>query len=105
MKPNEPSHLNSFAELAKHNNRGYKFGKSSVRLAFRINQGPGPNMYNPAHADYYLKHAVQGPAVMGLSPCKRLTDEIVNTSLKKGVPGYLSFFTFILNLQDLVPMN
>ena len=84
----EPAYLSSFAEQAKHVNRGYRFGQSQGRLTFKVQPGPGPNVYEPAQADHYLKSSTKGAAVMGLSPCKRLTDEIVSDALKKSVPGY-----------------
>ncbi|KAL2913221.1 hypothetical protein HK105_207223 [Polyrhizophydium stewartii] len=84
-----PAHLASFVERAKHESRGCRFARGGERLSYKVNESPGPNRYNPVAGDKYLatKSNGSGPAVMTLSPCRRLTDEIVADSVKKGIPG------------------
>eukprot|EP00842_Homolaphlyctis_polyrhiza_P001036 jgi/Hompol1/1933/HPOL_005077-RA len=85
----EPSYLVSFVEKSKHEARGYRFAKGGERMSYKVNEVPGPNRYNPFTGDKYLntKSNGSGPAAMTLAPCKRLTDEIVADSVKKGIPG------------------
>jgi hypothetical protein len=83
LEATEPSYLTSFAEKAKHRNCGYKFSKSEGRIIYKVNEGPGPNAYDPLKSPQGKKSG----AIMALSPCKRLTDEIVNEAVKKSVPG------------------
>jgi len=82
--------LTSFTEASKHNNRGYTFGqggKQDSRIQYKINQGPGPDAYDPDHAESYLREGSKNAALMALSPCVRLTDELLSQSLKKSIPG------------------
>ncbi|RKO93037.1 hypothetical protein BDK51DRAFT_30062, partial [Blyttiomyces helicus] len=84
------SATNSFAELAKHENRGFTFARLSTRLEFQSTESPGPCSYSPAAAaDAANLHSDSGngPAVMTLAPCTRLTDEIVRDCVKQNVPG------------------
>ncbi|KAI8924154.1 hypothetical protein BC831DRAFT_467076 [Entophlyctis helioformis] len=85
----QPAYLTSFVEQAKHEARGYRFAKGGERLSYKVNESPGPTKYNPLAGDKYLmtRTTVPGPAVMTLAPCKRITDEIVADSVKKGIPG------------------
>lgn len=101
----EPAYLTSFAEQAKHYNRGHRFGQSEGRLQFKANPGPGPLEYNPSQSDEYLKQSRRGHAVMALSPCKRLTDEIVNEAVKKGVPGPGAYEVKIINESSKKRLN
>ncbi|KAH6597779.1 hypothetical protein BASA61_003043 [Batrachochytrium salamandrivorans] len=84
-----PAYLDSFVERAKHESRGYRFTKDSERLNYKPNDTPGPNRYNPLVSDKYLstKSNGSGPAAMILAPCRRITDEIVADSVKRGIPG------------------
>ncbi|KAI9205575.1 uncharacterized protein BJ171DRAFT_580749 [Polychytrium aggregatum] len=84
------NHLNSFVELAKHQNRGFQFGHSKGRLSFKSNESPGPCVYDSLAGDRFLKKSTEtgnGPAVMTLAPCVRVTDEIVMNAMKKSIPG------------------
>ena len=81
----QPGYLTSFVEKAKHESKGYRFAKGHGRLSFKVNEGPGPNRYDPLEGDKFLngRSNSSGPAVMTLAPCKRITDEIVADSIKK----------------------
>jgi hypothetical protein len=79
----EPSHLFSFTEKAKYENRGHGFPKSRQGLTFKTTENPAPGQYEPKQSD----KSIQNPALVALSPCKRLTDEIINTAIKQSVPG------------------
>ncbi|KAK6091121.1 hypothetical protein MT418_008318 [Batrachochytrium dendrobatidis] len=85
----EPLYLSSFAEKAKHESRGHKFTKGGDRLHYKPTEAPGPNRYNPLMSEKYLntKSNGSGSAAMTLAPCRRVTDEIVADSVKRGVPG------------------
>ncbi|KAJ3191071.1 Sperm-tail PG-rich repeat-containing protein 2 [Irineochytrium annulatum] len=74
--------VTSFAEKAKHEKHGFSFGRSTKGLIFKIEDSPGPCLYNAEAADKFLNtfDTGNGPALMTLAPCTRLTDAI-------GVPG------------------
>ncbi|KAJ3324699.1 Sperm-tail PG-rich repeat-containing protein 2 [Blyttiomyces sp. JEL0837] len=74
---------------AKHENHGFRFAREPRGLKFKVTDSPGPGMYDLIKAEKFfaLKDTGNGPAVMTLAPCKRLTDEIVAEAIKKGVPG------------------
>ncbi|KAJ3126312.1 Sperm-tail PG-rich repeat-containing protein 2 [Nowakowskiella sp. JEL0407] len=75
----------SFVEKAKHEKRGFKFGQSSHRLQYKEGLAPGPGAYD-VHVDSH-RDTGNSAALMTLSPCIRLTDEIVANEIKRSVPG------------------
>ncbi|KAI8852126.1 hypothetical protein BC829DRAFT_440870 [Chytridium lagenaria] len=80
----------SFVERAKLERHGYTFGKDEKGLKFKIQDSPGPCLYNAEASIKYLHGNYEigtGPALMTLAPCTRLTDAIVAEEKKKGVPG------------------
>ncbi|KAI9341973.1 hypothetical protein BDR26DRAFT_1006911 [Obelidium mucronatum] len=81
--------VTSFVEKNKHENNGYRFAKEKKGLKFKITDSPGPNVYDVSFAEKLMRYRDfgNGPAVMTLAPCVRLTDEIVTDALKKAVPG------------------
>ncbi|KNC98477.1 uncharacterized protein SPPG_06178 [Spizellomyces punctatus DAOM BR117] len=83
--------LTSFAELSKHQRRGYSFPHSSgtSRLQFKTLETPAPGVYENAKVQQFYKRGESGnsAAVMTLAPCIRLTDEILSESKKKNIPG------------------
>lgn len=76
-------------EKSKHENRGFKFAKASQRLNFASTVSLGPGAYDVFLADNYLHNndSGNGPAVMTLAPCVRLTDIVIKEETKKGIPG------------------
>ncbi|KAJ2991636.1 Sperm-tail PG-rich repeat-containing protein 2 [Globomyces sp. JEL0801] len=89
LKEDAPKHLFSFVEKAKHENKGNSFARGRNRLSFRIYDNPGPSAYEYQQGEKYLqsKTKCMNPALMTLAPCKRITDEIIQSSVKKGIPG------------------
>ncbi|KAI8622554.1 hypothetical protein BC830DRAFT_439584 [Chytriomyces sp. MP71] len=81
--------ITSFVEKNKHENHGYRFAREKKGLKFKIIDSPGPSVYDVSYAEKFLRSRDygNGPAVMTLAPCVRLTDEIVTDALKKAVPG------------------
>ncbi|KAJ3028763.1 UNVERIFIED_CONTAM: Sperm-tail PG-rich repeat-containing protein 2 [Siphonaria sp. JEL0065] len=81
--------VTSFVEKNKHENNGYRFAKEKKGLKFKVTDSPGPNVYDVSFAEKLMRYRDfgNGPAVMTLAPCVRLTDEIVTDALKKAVPG------------------
>jgi hypothetical protein len=71
-------------EDKKYVGKGYGFSKSRQRLVFKTSKNPGPNAYDPQKAEEYLhkKHS-GGSGCIALAPNQRITDEIINTALKK----------------------
>ncbi|KAJ3303471.1 Sperm-tail PG-rich repeat-containing protein 2 [Kappamyces sp. JEL0829] len=90
FKPEEaPSFLFSFAELNRYKRRGQAFAKGRERLTFKESTNPGPNNYDPQIGEKFLrgKSSWNNPALMTLAPCKRITDDIITSSAKAGIPG------------------
>ncbi|KAJ3413396.1 Sperm-tail PG-rich repeat-containing protein 2 [Chytridiales sp. JEL 0842] len=84
------NHVSSFVEKAKRENHGYRFAKDAKGLKFKVTDSPGPCVYDVAAAEKFLKSHQEtgnGPAVMTLAPCTRMTDALVADAVKKGVPG------------------
>ncbi|KAI8922004.1 hypothetical protein DFJ77DRAFT_444919 [Powellomyces hirtus] len=88
--------LTSFAEASKRDHRGVSFSHPSEyadqdgRLHFTTLDTPAPGVYETYSVqNYYATKSMTGneAAIMTLSPCVRLTDEILNVEKKKNVPG------------------
>ncbi|KAJ3354669.1 Sperm-tail PG-rich repeat-containing protein 2 [Entophlyctis luteolus] len=81
--------VTSFVEKNKHEKNGFRFAKDKKGLKFAVTDSPGPSVYDVSFAEKLMKAREygNGPAVMTLAPCVRLTDEILTDALKKAVPG------------------
>ncbi|KAJ3224824.1 Sperm-tail PG-rich repeat-containing protein 2 [Clydaea vesicula] len=85
--------LSSFAEKAKYENKGFKFGKDEERLKFDTYNYPSPLQYNIFTGDNFLHKtdSGNGAAVMALAPCVRITDTVIKQEKKKGIPAPNSY--------------
>ncbi|KAJ3181921.1 Sperm-tail PG-rich repeat-containing protein 2 [Gaertneriomyces sp. JEL0708] len=60
----------------------------SLSLTLPSASTPAPNSYNPLQVSSPLeKEKTRRVGLMGLSPCMRLTDEILKTEKRNGIPG------------------